>query len=368
MRTMVCCALIVAALALAACENPLLVAAQAGPARLAPPPAAAESPVDAFPAFIPLTGVTASGVAVDRTGSVYVSVRQGPANLVWKFGADGQKADFVANLGLGTIYGLRLDARGSLYAAMATGTDRGVYRVHPDGQVERLAGTEAIFFPNALAFDSVGTLYVSESSSMDTPPSFGPGGIWRIPPGSEPELWLRHALLTGTGAVLGAPVGANGIGIYHGAIYVTNTDKGFVVRIPVLPDGSPGEPEIWASLQEVPESPLAGSRFPLMPDDLGFDARGDMYLAVISRNAIVRIARRDRSQETIAVLTSVTDGLVQRAPLDMPASLAFGSGPTERRSLLVTNLGWMARFVPGPQWPGAALVKVRAASPARPLP
>jgi hypothetical protein len=58
---------------------------------------------------------------------------------------------------------------------------------------------------------------------------------------------------------------------------------------------------------------------------------------------------------------------VPSAPFDTPASLAFGTGAGEQQNLFVTNLGLMAAFVPGPQWPGRALVKVAAGAPGRPL-
>jgi len=61
----------------------------------------------------------------------------------------------------------------------------------------------------------------------------GQGGIWRIPPNGEAEVWLRDDLITGTGDLLGFPIDTNGIQFYHGDLYVINTDQLTVVRVPV---------------------------------------------------------------------------------------------------------------------------------------
>jgi sugar lactone lactonase YvrE len=162
-------------------------------------------------------------------------------------------------------------------------------------------------------------------------------------------------------------VGANGIGYYHGDLYVTNTDKGLIVRIPVETDGNAGVPEVWKQLEEVPESPLKGSPFPILPDGLVLDVRGNVYVTILTRNAVVAVKAEDRAQESIAVLGSA--GPVPSAPFDTPASLAFGTGAGEQQHLFVTNLGWMIRFIAQPPspWPGPALVKVPAGVPGRPF-
>ena len=250
------------------------------------PPAAARAP---FPAFIPIAD-TPSGVAVNKRGDVYVSVRQGTRGVIWKYTLDGM-TKFVADIGEAVIYGLAVKSNGDLYAAMATGPDQGVYRVDPKGNVELLPGSDQIVFPNGLAFDDRGNLYVTESFS-GSPAAYGPGGIWRIPAGGgEAELWVRDTLLTGVG-ILGkppSPVGANGIGYFHGDLYVTNTDKGLVLKIAVTQDGSAGPVDLSKRLEEVEESPLAHSPFPIMPDGLAVDVYGNVYVTVLTRNAVVRI-------------------------------------------------------------------------------
>jgi len=314
-----------------------------------------------FPAFIPWP-YTTSGVAVDKVGNVYVSIRQGTEGLIWKYTPDGVGTPF-ADIGQGEIYGLACTANGDVYAAMARGPAQGVYRVDRSGAVEMLPGSEQIVFPNGLAFDDRGNLYVTESLS-GSPGAYGQGGIWRIPPGGEAEVWLRHPVLTGVG-IIGYPIGANGMAYYHGDLFVTNTDKALILRIPIGVDGSASDIELWKAVGEVPESPLAGAPLPVMPDGIALDVFGNLFIAIVSRNAVVRVGAGDKVQESVAVLWPKLPA--PSAPFDTPASLAFGTGAGERQNLFVTNLGMMAGIRPGLPWPGPALVKVPAGTPGRPL-
>jgi sugar lactone lactonase YvrE len=335
---------------------------------------AASASAGGFPAFIPMPGVSPRGVAVDKVGNVYVSVGEVRESLeyiqVRKFTPAGDQV-FSVEIGQGTIGGLMVTARGDLYVAIAAGAARGVYRMDRKGAIELLPGSNQIFFANGLAFDDRGTLYVTESVSLiGPPPPFGQGGIWRIPRGGTAELGLRDELLTGTGA-LGQPVplGANGIAYYHGHLYVTNTETGAVLRIPVWPDGSLGLPEVWTTLGEVAESPLAGAPIPVCGDGIALDVHGNLYVAVLTRSAVVRLNLLDKSQETVAAFR-IPDTLPLYAPFDFPASLFFGTGKGERTNLFVTNLGLgkvMVPQIPAALWAGPGLAKIDAGVPGRPL-
>jgi len=315
-----------------------------------------------FPAWIPLSNVP-SGVAVDKPGNVFVSVREGTQGVIWKYTKEGTASHF-ADIGVAVVYGLAVSPNGDLYVAMATGPDQGVYRVDRKGTLDLLPGTGQIVFPNGLAFDDRGNLYVTESYSGSAG-AYGSGGVWIVPPRGEAKVWVQDPKLTGIG-IVGYPVGANGIAYYHGDLFVTNTDKGLVVRIPVLKDGSAGPIEAWKTLVEVPESLMAGFPTPVMPDGLALDVHGNLYMTVISRNAIIRVMAADRSQHTVAVLGTLGPG--PSFPLDSPASLAFGTGAGEQQNLFVTNLGMTAAFTKGKiTGPGKGLTKVPAGSPGRPL-
>jgi sugar lactone lactonase YvrE len=320
-----------------------------------------------FPDFIS-TGVSARGVAVDKIGNVFVSVSQGTHIWIWGYTPDGVGPSVLADMGVGTIGGLTVTAEGDLYVAMASsgpGSANGVWRMDRRGRVQRLPGSEDIFFANGLAFDEVGTLYVTESVTptvvVDGKPA-GPGSIWRIPRGGRAELWYQDELLRGTGALgQGVWVGANGIAYHRDTLYVTNTEQGTVLRIPVLEDGSCGVPYAW-SLQPVPESlPPLSQKFPVvMGDGIVLDVHGNLYVAVLTRSAVVRIDAQGLSQETVAAFQAVAHDPIPNARLDFPASLFFGTGKGERQNLFVTNLGMGG-------WAGPGLVKIDAGVPGEPL-
>jgi sugar lactone lactonase YvrE len=323
-----------------------------------------------FPSYIPFDraqGEIAEGVAVDQAGNVYVAVGGpgGPRNgQIWKLSATGERSVLV-DFGTPGVTGLATDGLGNVYVTRDVAPNNGVFRVDPSGHAVRLPGTEQIVFPNSLAFDPEGSLFVTESFSFDPPltpyaytnyiaPAFGRGGIWRIPPQGSAELWLRDDLLSGTGSLaflLPYPCGANGIGYFENALYIANTERSLVLRIPVLPGGAPGTIETVAQVPDPDPSFLAFG--PPVPDGLALDVQGNIYVPVINRNAVIRINADGNAWATLATVAD---------RLDAPASLAFGTTLAERTSLFVTSLS----FVPG--FAGPSLIKLDAGIPGWPLP
>ena len=257
--------------------------------------AAAAEP--AFPDFIPFdrnADEYPEGVAVDKVGNVYVSIDD--LGQVWKFTPDGEQSVLADFEGIGAL-GLAVDAVGDVYLARGF-PFQGVWRIHPDGSSELVPGTDAIAIPNALAFDKRGNLYVSETFSLDDPVpyecpgtggtggiagSYGEGGVWVVPKGGQAELWLRDELLTGLCLFpIPFPVGANGISYRHGDIFVNNTEKALVVRIPVENGGVAGTPEVLAQVTGF--DPQFG---PPGLDGMALDVHGNIYVPVITQSRFV---------------------------------------------------------------------------------
>jgi len=310
-----------------------------------------------FPAYIPFNAAEKEqpeGVAVDKTGNVFVSigVSAGPRGEIWKFTPAGERSVLI-DFGTPGAVGLAVDAVGNVYAARP---GRGVSRVDRYGQASHVPGTEQIAGINALAFDDQGNLFITQSFSFDPPlkeypcgGSFGRGGIWRVPRGGSAELWIRDDLLTGLCETLQVPFGANGIAFYHGALYVVNSELGIVVRVPVLPDGAPGALEIAAV---IPPDPFPGP-LPRGADGIALDVDGNFYLPLPFQSTVIRISADGQSWE---VLATPADGVY------MPTSVAFGTGKGERTSLFIVN----AALFPGGAGPG--LQKIDVGIPGLPLP
>jgi sugar lactone lactonase YvrE len=258
------------------------------------------------------------GLAIDKKGNIYVSIaEQAEIRRITPDGTESILTTLPAG-GFGLL-GLAVDAPGNIYAALASANPAtgGVYRVSRDGVSERLPGSEAILVPNALVFDKQGNLYVTDTIL---------GAVWLIPRGGQAELWLQDELLEGTGVLLGGntPIGANGIAYRQGTLYVANTEKGTIVRIPVNSDGSPGTPDV-----------LTDGIFGV--DGLALDVLDNIYAVSVTDDKLVRVNLAD---------TSLTV-LVENDGLDGPASLAFGTGKGARKYVFIANFALFSGANPG---------------------
>jgi sugar lactone lactonase YvrE len=285
-------------------------------------------------------GELPEGVAADRHGNLYVSMPR--LGEVRKIAPDGSQA-LLAELEPGALgpLGLAVDREGSVYAAVTSfdPASHGVWRLRTTTMV-RLPGSWNITFPNAIAFaPEQDALYVTDTFR---------GAVWRIPRDGSAELWVEDELLRGTGVIRadGLPLGANGIAYSRQTLFVANTDKGLVARIPVQPDGSAGEPSLFAE---------DAALFSI--DGLAADATGNLYAAVIGFHRIMRISRDGASLTPVA---TVAEGV------DCPASIAFGRRGADRLAVFVTNYPIPACPAPGMPRAGPAVVRIPVGLPGVP--
>jgi hypothetical protein len=124
-------------------------------------------------------------------------------------------------------------------------------------------------------------------------------------------------------------------------IIVANTERGLLVEVPVMPDGSAGTPSVLA------ESPLL-----IGVDGIALDVHGDVYAGIGVQNLVIRVSG-DGSVRTVA---TGEDGLNQ------PSTLAFGTVESHQQALFVANF---SLFSPQPT-PG--VLTLRVGVPGMPLP
>lgn len=177
--------------------------------------------------------------------------------------------------------------------------NRGVWRVTPDGQSELLAQLPQTAVPNGIAL-RWGTLFIADSS-LD-------GKIWSVPiTGGEPEVWADHPLLKGDPTV---PFpGPNGVQVFRGELYVSNSNTAQIVAFPLF---GGGEPRVVADVG---------------CDDFAFDVLANLYCGTDPFNTVLRVDP-DGNVDTIL---DVDDGL------DGPTAVLFGRHGFDRFNLYIAN-------------------------------
>lgn len=298
----------------------------------------------------------AEGVAVDKSGNVYVSLA--PLGQIVRFAPGSGEYDvfaevpdwdlapenfFVDYFG---ILGLALDADGHVYAAVDSADRAGVWKFDcRTGEGTRIDGTEGMLFANALVFDDQGNLFVTESfSGMEG--DIPLGAIWKITPDGVAEKWLENTTLGGPNRFgLAKPNGANGIAFRDGLLYVNVLQQTSIVTVPVLDDGSPGE-----------IVPYVETDLGFVNDGIALDIDGRVYITDGLTNGIVRV---DPDGTIVPIAGGAENGF------DVATSLAFGIGATEL-TIYAVNIA-DGSYEPTDQ-PGPALVAIDVDTPGLPLP
>lgn len=308
--------------------------------------------VQVVSAFNGADGELPEGLVIDKAGNVFVSVgwpfwfQPGePFGEIWKIGPDGGITVMDAFPDGPGAAGLAVSPSGVLYYAYPNPPDpstNGVYRLDGEGERERLPGSESILLANGLALNKQGDLYVSDSLM---------GAVWLIPADGDPaEVWIQHELLAGCDPNF--PLGANGVALWKDSLYVASTEKGLIARVPILEDGTAGEPAIVAGNTECdPDDELDG------PDGIALDVHGNIYVLLVLQHKLLRI---DPDDGSVTVLLTEEDGLFN------PASIAFGTGKGDREYVFMSNF---ALLEPGPPNNlGAGVLKYNVGVPGLPLP
>ena len=263
-------------------------------------------------------GTTLENIVIAPSGELYVTA----INSGTVYRVDPSGASQVFGQAPGTTLGISRDLDGAIVAAGGSA----FYRFESNGTpavVTRIPGAQML---NGITLFSASTFLVADSLAAT---------VWKV------NLATGAAQAWSTDSLLGIPpgstrmVGANGVKLFGGAVYVSNTSSSSVLRIPILPDGSAGPAEVYASNLQL--------------DDFAFASDGTLFGATQFGNSVVRLGP-DGMLSTIA---TSSDGLLG------DAALAFGRTASDNQDIYVVNNGGAFANLPGgPQ--AASIVRLNA--------
>lgn len=228
----------------------------------------------AAPAFL-------ESLALAPDGSLLVSNMTD--STIYEIQADGtRRAFFQAELepgpGIKGLVCLVPAVNGRMFATVISSDPdkHGVWMITTDGKGKPFATLPVGSMPNGITRHPDGNLLVADSAM---------GIIWKINSATaHVSQWFSHPLISPR-QYLGQFPGANGIQINKHFVYVANSDKGNMIRIPILADGNAGVPEVAVE-------DLGG-------DDFAVSADGTLYVTTHPFNTVVRVLP-DGERHTIA--------------------------------------------------------------------
>lgn len=200
-------------------------------------------------------------VAVGRDGTLYAG---GEAGQIYRISNDGKSTELIAST-QGRCLGITLDAEENIFVcdpglkAIAKVTQQGNVSIAADR-----VGDRTFTCPNFSVFDAQRNLYFSDSGVWKK----GNGFVCRLLPNGQVEMFAEGPFHF-----------ANGIALDPSEeyLYVVESNRDRVVRIPIRKDGEAGPVEVFAE------------GIARIPDGLAFDAAGNLYVTTYASNAIYRV-------------------------------------------------------------------------------
>jgi gluconolactonase len=209
------------------------------------------------------------GVAVGRDGTLYAG---GEAGQVYRISKDGTRVETIASTG-GRCLGITLDQREDIY--ICDPGRHAVMKVTQKGEIAVLADSvdsRKLTCPNFSVFDAKGNLYFSDSGVWKQ----GNGFLCRIRADGEAEIFAEGPFHFANGIALDAQ---------EEFVYVVESNRDRVIRIPICKDGRAGSPEVFAE------------GLARIPDGLAFDAVGNLYVTTYASNSIYCVDKNGRVSE-----------------------------------------------------------------------
>ncbi len=277
------------------------------------PPIYADTPIELAPAKI-ITSFPVNtfleNLAIAPDGTIFVTNHE--VGKIVRITPDGNQQIHASVEG--KVSGLAFTSNGGL---VATGWNADsisvVSLITADGKVETL-----LTLPEAIFLNGITPLSHTQYLAADS----YRGAIWLIDIAQRySSIWLEHSLLARSNAENVIPA-ANGLKRFGNFLYVSNTEKMLLLRIPLGIANEPGEPEIFVEQTNI--------------DDFAFDVEGNLYGATHIYNSVVKIA----PDGSTTIIAQAEQGVIGST------AIAFGQTESERTSIYVVMNGGM--FLPPP--------------------
>ncbi|MFN6568376.1 gluconolactonase [Dendronalium sp. ChiSLP03b] len=277
------------------------------------PPIYADTAIDLAPAKIIASfpvNTFLENLAIAPDGTIFVTNHE--IGKIVRITPDGNQQ--IHATVEGKVSGLAFTDNGGL---VATGWNADsvpvVSLVANDGTVETL-----LTLPDAIFLNGITPLSGSQYLTADS----YRGAIWLIDVAQRRgSIWLEHALLSRSSAESVFPA-ANGLKRFGNLLYVSNTEKMLLLRIPMNTANEPGEPEIFVEQTNI--------------DDFTFDVEGNLYGATHIYNSVVRIT----PDGSTTIIAQAEQGVIGST------AVAFGQTGSDRTAIYVVTNGGM--FLPPP--------------------
>ncbi|MBE9201878.1 MULTISPECIES: gluconolactonase [unclassified Nodularia (in: cyanobacteria)] len=277
------------------------------------PPIYADTTVELVPAKI-ITSFPVNtfleNLAIASDGTIFVTNHE--IGQIVRITPDGNQQIHASVSG--KVSGLAFTSNGGL---VATGWNADsisvVSLITADGTVETI-----LKLPDAIFLNGITPLSSTQYLTADS----YRGAIWLIDTAQRrASIWLEHSLLARSSAENVIPA-ANGLKRFGNFLYVSNTEKMLLLRIPLGIADAPGEPEIFVEQTNI--------------DDFAFDVEGNLYGATHIYNSVVKITPNGMT----TIIAQAKQGVIGST------AVAFGQTAGDRTAIYVVMNGGM--FLPPP--------------------
>jgi gluconolactonase len=299
-----------------------LVGCQSAPAKTAPaaPPISADQ-ID----VVGQGALGCEGIVLDRDGNVFGA---GNGNrIVYKVDQAGRLHELFTLPPAATPSGLTMDRQGNLI--VCDSGSHSILRIDQAGKIGVLAQrstTLPLTTPNFPTFDAEGNLFVSISTSFDSPGQALQAGEFTTPMPNGRLVRIRPDGRSDTVATGLRWANGTAIDPKEEAVYVLESTRRDLLRIPLKKDGTFGKVEVFAK------------DFPGMPDGMAFAEDGTLFVTVPGTmgptmtilNQILKVERDGSWSVFVQDTTS--------AKLTFPTNCAFG-GPGGKDLYIANSQG-----------------------------